>query len=96
MADVRSEIGKALEGKFTPEQTELLLNEVLAITKQVWVSCPACKKKSLVEVPDAKAVVGALTDLSNQAWGRPNDTVQDEQVAFTREVRFDPRYLPVG
>lgn len=90
MTDARTEIGKALEGKLTKDQLDLLMNEVLAITKSAWANCPHCKKKSKFEIPDAKAVTGAVIDLANQAWGRP-DVAQmsdDEKITFIREVRM--------
>ena len=89
---VRGEIGRALDGRFTPEQVRLLLDEILAIKKQVWVSCGHCKKRSLVEVADAKAVAGALKDLASEAWGRPVEGNVESGITFVREVRFDERY----
>ena len=88
MADVRGDLGAALEGRLTPEQIKLLLDEVLAIKKQAWANCPHCKKKSLVEIPDAKAVTSCLIDLSNQAWGRPGEAagLDDEKIVFERVV----------
>ena len=93
MADARSEIGKALEGKLSPEQLSFLMDEVLAITKRPWadVTCRSCKQKQRVQVdvPDAKAVTGALIDLANQAWGRPDVAAggDEEKITFIREVR---------
>jgi hypothetical protein len=90
VSDTRSQIGDALAGKLNPEQIELLLDEVLAIRKNAWgeFSCKACgqRQRQLCEIPDAKAVTGALTDLLNQAWGRPQDDKQEaEGITFIRQ-----------
>ena len=93
MTDVRSELGKSLEGKFTEEQLTLLMDEILAIKKQAWadVTCKSCKQKQrvLTEIPDAAAVAGALVKLADQAWGRPDVAagVDEERITFIREVR---------
>ena len=88
LADARSEIGSALESKLTPEQIKILLDEILAITKSARGWCPNCKKQVRVEIPDAKSVTGALIDLANQAWGRPDVAAisDDEKIVFERVV----------
>ena len=41
----------------------------------------------MVTIPDAKAVTGAITELSKEAWGRPQDDKQDaEGVTFVRQA----------
>jgi hypothetical protein len=91
MADVRTDIGAALEGKLSPEQLETLMDEVLAITKSVSAefSCRHCNKKTMqrVSVPDAKAVTSALVELANQAWGRPapENEQAETRVTFIRQ-----------
>lgn len=89
MNDVRTQIGSALEGKLTQEQLDTLMNEVLAITKNSRGWCSTCKKSVFVEVPDAKAVTGALVDLANQAWGRPQEgSHEPEGITFVRKVFY--------
>jgi hypothetical protein len=93
VSDTRSQIGDALAGKLTPDQLDYLMNEVLAITKRPWgeFNCKNCgqRQKQQVDIPDAKAVTGALTDLLNQAWGRPSeDKVDAEGIVFVRKVVF--------
>ena len=77
VSDTRSQIGDALAGKLTEDQIKLLLDEVLAIKKSAWgeFSCKHCgqRQRQQTEIADAKAVTGALVDLANQAWGRPQD-----------------------
>lgn len=92
MADVREGIGKALESHLTPEQIDLLLNEILAIQKQANGDfiCKKCGQRQLqrVMIPDAPAVTKALIDLSNQAWGRPGEasSTDDEKIHFERVI----------
>lgn len=90
MRDTRSQIGEALAGKLTPEQLQMLMDDVLAIRKQAWAefSCKHCgqRQKQAAEIPDPKAVTSALTDLLNQAWGRPqDDKAEAEGVTFVRQ-----------
>ena len=85
--DARSEIGDALNGKLDAEQVKLLMDEVLAITKKARGWCPECQKQVWVDIPDAKSVTGALTDLANQAWGRPSEVVKaDADLIVNRQV----------
>jgi hypothetical protein len=93
MSDTRSQIGDALAGKLTAEQLAFLMDEVLAITKRAWgeFSCKNCgqRQRQLVEIPDAKGVTGSLTDLLNQAWGRPSeDKVDAEGIQFVRKTVY--------
>lgn len=89
----RDEIGKALESRLTPEQVDLLLNEILAVKKQANgdFTCKKCGQRQYqkVEISDASAVTKALIELANQAWGRPAqaDDVESEKITFIREVR---------
>jgi hypothetical protein len=84
--DARSLIGDALDEFLDPEQVRLLMDEVLKMTKSAWTSCPHCKKRVQVEVPDAKAVVGALSDLLTQAKGSPTKQQADTGLVINRQV----------
>lgn len=88
MADggTRDQIGKALEGALTPEQLKTLMDEVLDIKKSARGWCKDCKKQVWVEIPDAKAVTGALTDLMTQSWGRPEAQNTERSIVVNREV----------
>lgn len=89
MSDTRSQIGDALAGKLTDAQLEVLMDQVLAIEKGARGWCPNCNKAVMVQVPDAKAVTGAIVDLANQAWGRPqDDRVEAEGITFVRKVVY--------
>jgi hypothetical protein len=78
-----------LAGRLTPEQLNTLTEKILEIEKQARGWCPNCSKQVHVTIPDAKAVTGALTDLLNQAWGRPqDDKVEAEGISFTRKVVY--------
>lgn len=89
--DARGRIADALNDRLSPEQVELLVNEILAINKIAWATfkCKDCGKqqRQQVEIPDARAVTSALVDLSNQAWGRPSDVqAEDLQLVVNRHV----------
>lgn len=89
MSDTRSQIGDALRDKLTDEQLTKLMDEVLAIEKGARGWCPSCNRAVMVQVADAKAVTGAIVDLANQAWGRPqDDKVEAEGVTFVRKVVY--------
>jgi hypothetical protein len=94
VSDTRSQIGDALAGKLTPEQLLFLMDEVLAIKKRAWgeFNCKNCGQlqKQTCDIPDAKAVTSSLTDLLNQAWGRPSeDKAEVEGIVFTRKVIYN-------
>jgi hypothetical protein len=84
--DARAQINQALENLIEPEQLKTLLDEVLKITKSGRGWCPKCKHAVFVEVPDAKAVVGAMGELLNQAKGRPTETKQVTEIVVERNV----------
>lgn len=76
----------------TPEQVKFLTDEVLAIKKHPWVeiTCKHCLKvgKYAAEIPDAKAVSGALKDLLAEGYGRPDvaQQTEGEKIVFERVV----------
>lgn len=90
MADVRDELAKSLEGKLTEVQINLLIDEVLAIKKEVWAdfTCKKCgnHQRHRATVPDPRAVTSALTDLMNQSWGRPSDSKVETEIIVNRNV----------
>jgi hypothetical protein len=94
MPEPRDELARKLESYMTPEQISKLIDEILAITKRVSAefNCKKCGQRQMrwTDVPDAKAVASALSDLMNQAFGRPsetNDTV--EPVVFKRLTKLE-------
>lgn len=100
-ASAREQIGRALDGALTPDQIKFLISEVLAITKKPWgtFSCKSCGKvqKQQCEVPDAKAVTGALKDLMDQSWGRPSEVRQEgAQLIVNRSVTVVAAEEPVS
>lgn len=93
MSDPRDELGKKLSSYMTPEQVAKLIDEILAIEKRASAefSCKKCGQRQMqwTRISDAKSVTLALTDLMNQAFGRPsetNDTV--EPVIFQRLTKL--------
>ena len=89
MADsARDAIGEALAGKLDEEQLRLLMDEVLKINKMGRGWCGECKKQVMVEIPDARAVTSALTDLMTQSWGRPTEQKQDTEIIVNRTIEY--------
>lgn len=90
MSEARPRIKKALEDRLTDEQLKIIMDEVLQMTKKARGWCPSCKKHVNVEIADAKAVVGALSDLLIQAEGRPKEAQEDgERITLVRQVFFN-------
>jgi phage tail tape-measure protein len=89
VSDPREQIASALAGFLTPEQTKILVDEVLAITKKgrAEFNCKDCGKRQIqyAEISDARAVTGAITDLMNQGFGRPVEaSVHADPINFIR------------
>jgi hypothetical protein len=90
MSDPREAIAQALQGFLTPEQSKILVDEVLAVSKRgrAEFSCKHCGKRQIqyAEIPDAKAVTSAITDLMNQGYGRPveSSALNVEPIKFVR------------
>jgi hypothetical protein len=88
--DPRAAIAEALGSLMTPTQVTYLLQEVLAINKRVSArfECSNCGHldRGWADIPDAKAVVSALTDLLSQGFGRVGESPPDE--ASITLVRF--------
>lgn len=76
--DVRDRIRQGLDARLDEPQLDALFGEVLALKKQARGWCKECKHAVFVEIPDAKAVTSALTDLANQAWGTPGRAADPE------------------
>lgn len=53
------------------EKLKATLWEAMDSVKRVWLSCPDCKKRSEVEVPDSSARVKAVELALEQGFGRP-------------------------
>lgn len=87
---VRESARNMLAVKLDSTQLDSLFDDVLAITKQAWVSCKHCNKKSPVDIPDAKAVVSALSDLVTKIADLPKDAESGERIVFQRFVEMPP------
>jgi hypothetical protein len=82
----REQVRAALTGFLSPQQLSSLIDEVLATTKVAWVRCEKCSNHVKGSVPDAKAVVSALSELMTQAYGRPGAEPEDRTVIVNRHV----------
>ena len=70
--DARARIAESLDRLLDKPTLNALLTEVLAINKSGRGWCGTCKKAVQVEIPDAKAVVSAMSELLTRAKGRPS------------------------
>lgn len=94
MTEPREAIAAALQNWLTPEQTAKLVDEILSISKRASAefSCKKCGQRQMrwTDIPDAKAVASALTDLSNQAFGRPQESsAHQDPVQFYRLTNME-------
>lgn len=103
-SSARQRIEESLENVLDRETLDLLLKEVLAGEKPIRTWCPSCKKAVHTSIPDAKAVVAAMSELLTQGFGRPaQQASEDEQavhVSYTVLVQHPDgstkEVLPVG
>jgi hypothetical protein len=88
--DPRAAIAEALGDLMTTTQVSYLIQEVLSVNKRVnfTLHCDHCgnKNRRMAEIPDAKAVVSALTDLLAQGFGRPGEARLDEGTVNFRRL----------
>jgi hypothetical protein len=83
----RDRLSADLESRY--EQLLKTIDEGMEAKKQVWVSCPHCKKRSEVEVTDTRAAILAAEFVANQSHGRPGvdtGTGDDDRIIFVRIV----------
>ena len=78
-----------------PETLDELFKSVLAITKRGSgeVVCKACKQRQMAwfEIPDAKAVVAALSDIVTKIADVPKEQVQEQdRIVFERVIYMEP------
>ena len=75
---------------FTPEYLRELAEDVKAMSKSTFAYCPTCRTKVQVSVPDLPRVIATLTELLEQAEGKPG-TASAEAAGVTLIVE---RYWP--
>ena len=86
--DPRAAVRAGLTGYLTEVQVAQLLDQVLSLTKTTHVSCPSCKKRNEVTIPDARAVSSSLTELLVAGFGRPGEQRRDQEVVVRRTVEY--------
>ena len=84
----REQVARALSGFLTADQLEKLIDEALAIRKSAWGRCKECAKSVQIEVLDAKAVIGATTDLLTSAFGPPQVKQADRALTINRTIEY--------
>jgi hypothetical protein len=84
----RDKLADDLEAKY--ELVVKAVEDGLAATKSVTVSCPSCKKRSEVQVQDVRGALMAAEYLSNQSLGRPGvdqgAQADDDRIVLVRAV----------
>ena len=86
--DPRASLAEGLSSHLTRGQISALIDSVLALEKEAWLNCPACKKRSKVSIPDAKAAVDSLGTLLVQGFGRPGERKQDTKIVVNRRIEY--------
>jgi hypothetical protein len=79
---VRPALAEAIREEITPEFLRELVAQVREMQKSTFVYCPDCERKVQVSVPDLPRVISALTELIEQAEGRPG-TASAEDAGVT-------------
>lgn len=105
LAEVLAEIVTTTPGLTTPrdairkvglENADLVgrfFADVLEATQQVWVSCPSCKKRSEVAVPNWSARTRALELMLSEAFGKPEAAPLTEDEELLALIRTEMRKL---
>lgn len=68
MSDFRDKLGKDLDAEY--ETVRDFLKEAVKATRKVWHTCPDCKHRSEVEIPDIKAGLHAVQLWTEQGKGK--------------------------
>jgi hypothetical protein len=79
---VRPSLADAIRETFTPEYLKELAESVKEMSKGTFAYCPDCECKVQVSVPDLPRVISGLTDLLEQAEGKPG-TASTEAAGVT-------------
>jgi hypothetical protein len=68
---VRPMLYDALRAEISPEYLGELVAQVKTLTRKMFVFCPQCRESVQIEVPDLPRVISGLTELLEQAEGKP-------------------------
>jgi hypothetical protein len=92
---VRPSLSDAIREAFTPAYLRELAEDVKGMQKGVFAFCPNCREKVQVHVADLPRVISALTDLLEQAEGKPGTaTPEDAGVTLIVERYWPPPEEP--
>lgn len=88
--DLRQRLDGVLEKLVDDETIRLVVATALEAKKQARGWCPNCRKAVMVEIDDSKAAISAITELANQAKGRPDVANHEDQerIVFNRLVKM--------
>lgn len=79
--DVRSRIAEAASEDY--ELMRATFRDALEAQKETWVSCPHCKRKNPIQVPDWGARGKMIELMLTQGFGRPKQEAEEGQRGFT-------------
>lgn len=89
---VRTTLSERVQEWADGDRITRMLDEIEGLEKKVWLDCPKCNKRSLMDVPDDVRKLEALLKVIEQTEGRPG-TVDGEPGGVTIIVE---RTWPVG
>ena len=78
------------------ENTEAIgkfFEDLLQATRKIWFSCPSCKRRAQVEVPDWGARVRGMETMLSEGFGKPEAVVPDENEQLRAVARATVKSL---
>ena len=89
-APVRSSLADAIRKRYLEDGAlDKFLDEVDNFEKQAWLTCPHCKKRAQIAVPDDSRKLEALIKLIQETEGKPG-TVDADAAGITIIVQRLP------
>jgi hypothetical protein len=92
---VRPMLAAAIRAEINPEYLRELVSQVKDIQRQTRAWCPNCEQHVMVSVPDLPRVIMALTELLEQAEGKPGTaSTEDGNITLIIERTWPPPKEP--
>jgi hypothetical protein len=88
-------LADAIREEISPEFLRELVSQVKSMSKGVFAHCPDCRRHVQVSVPDLPRVIAGLTELLEQAEGKPGTvSTEDAGVTLIVERQWPPPRSP--
>lgn len=71
----------------TRERVQRLVDDIFEMKRLAWSTCPDCRKRVQVEIPDLRGQVTTLVELLEQAEGKPEGEVGGVSIVVKRLQR---------